>query len=109
VGGSLYSLAQQGPEAAKLALGILKGTNNTPSALLEPELNQLLFDWRQLQRWGISENKLPAGSEIRFRPLTVWEGRRSFVMTVSAALASHGLFVRIVVPNRSAQEGGSLS
>jgi PAS domain S-box-containing protein len=26
------------------------------------------FDWRQLQRWGISEARLPAGSVVRSRP-----------------------------------------
>ena len=32
-----------------------------------------MFDWRQLQRWGIDESRLPPGSEIRFRVPTVWE------------------------------------
>jgi PAS domain-containing protein len=88
VGGSLYSLEQQGPEAAKLALGILNGGTHSRASLLEPELNQLHFDWRQLQRWNIRESTLPTGSETRFRPLTVWEGHRTFVMAVSGALAS---------------------
>jgi PAS domain S-box-containing protein len=88
VGGSLYSFAQQGPEAAKLALGILKREGASQAPVLEPELNQLLFDWRQLQRWGIRESALPAGSEIRFRALTVWEGHRPFVLAVGGVLAS---------------------
>ena len=32
-----------------------------------------MFDWRQLQRWGIDEDRLPPGSIIRFRELTMWQ------------------------------------
>ena len=32
-----------------------------------------IFDWRQLQRWGINESLLPPDAEIRFRVPTVWE------------------------------------
>ena len=32
-----------------------------------------MFDWRQMQRWGISESSLPPGSTIDFREPTVWE------------------------------------
>src|SRR6185369_707463 len=32
-----------------------------------------MFDRRQLQRWGISEDRLPPGSMIQFRELTFWQ------------------------------------
>ncbi len=86
VGGSLYGLGPQGPEAAKLALEILKGSRPSRASLLEPELNQLLFDWRQLQRWGISEKSLPAGSQVQFRPLTAWEQYRWQLISIFVAL-----------------------
>ena len=88
VGGSLYSMDEQGPAAAKLAFEILSNTNPTPASLLDPDLNQLLFDWRQLHRWNINEKKLPVGSQIRFRPSGVWEQHRTFVIAVSGVLAS---------------------
>jgi len=31
------------------------------------------YDWRQLQRWGISESRLPPGSEIYFREPNAWD------------------------------------
>jgi C4-dicarboxylate-specific signal transduction histidine kinase len=31
------------------------------------------YDWRQLQRWNISESRLPPGSEVLFREPTVWQ------------------------------------
>ena len=110
VGGGLYSPAQQGPEAAKLTLKILNGTPGSRASRSAPELNQVLFDWRQLQRWGIGENRLPAGSEIRFRPLSVWEQHRAFVLTVGATLALLAVVLaRIAASDRSTQEGRALS
>jgi len=32
-----------------------------------------MFDWRQMQRWGIAESNLPPGSTVYFREPTVWE------------------------------------
>jgi PAS domain S-box-containing protein len=86
VGGSLYSMARQGPETAKLALELFNGTKPTRPSLLEPELSQLQFDWGQLQRWGIDASKLPAASQIQFRPLSVWEQYRWQLTSVSIAL-----------------------
>jgi signal transduction histidine kinase len=31
------------------------------------------YDWRQLQRWNISESRLPPGSEVLFREPTAWQ------------------------------------
>ena len=32
-----------------------------------------MFDWRQMRRWGISEDRLPPDSEIQFQQLAAWE------------------------------------
>ena len=39
-----------------------------------------------MQRWGISESRLPPGSEIHFRTLTVWEQYRWQILTTAAVL-----------------------
>jgi ABC-type uncharacterized transport system substrate-binding protein len=72
VGGSLYSLAEHGDEAARMVLQLLAGAE-PPRHLSEVSSNKILFDWRQMQRWGISEGRLPRGNEIEFRPSTTWE------------------------------------
>jgi signal transduction histidine kinase len=45
-----------------------------------------IFDWRQLQRWGISEDRLPAGSEIRFRDPSSWQQYRVPILVAWAIL-----------------------
>ena len=84
VGGSLYSLAEHGDEAARMVLQLLAGAE-PPRHLSEVFSNKVLFDWRQMQRWGISERRLPRGSEIEFRPSTTWE-RYSWQIAFASAV-----------------------
>jgi hypothetical protein len=72
VGGSLYSSGVVGAKTAKMALLLLSGTT-PPQKVVEVVGNKIAFDWRQMQRWGISEYSLPPGSEIDFRELEVWQ------------------------------------
>ena len=44
------------------------------------------YDWRQLQRWNISESRLPPGSEILFREPTVWERYSWQIASIVAVL-----------------------
>ena len=71
VGGSLYGFTAIGDETAKLVLRLLAGAV-PPQNLVEVFSNKVIFDWRQLQRWNISESRLPPGSEILFREPTIW-------------------------------------
>jgi signal transduction histidine kinase len=47
----------------------------------------LKFDARQLERWGVDERRLPAGSIVAFRDPSLWRDYRGQVLTFSAALA----------------------
>ena len=93
VGGSLYSSATQGIEAAKLVLQVLDGSERSRLPLLEVSSNKVMFDWRQMERWGISENKLPPGSEILFRNPTAWEQYRSYVLAFIAAILTQTVLI----------------
>ena len=86
VGGSVYSLSAHGAEAAKLALRVLVGPEPSGPAVSEVQTNKVMFDWRQMQRWGISELSLPAGSEIRFRDLSAWDQYRWQILATAAVL-----------------------
>ena len=39
-----------------------------------------MFDWRELRRWNISPERLPPGSVVRFRPHTLWEDHKDYVI-----------------------------
>src|SRR5215467_11972607 len=74
VGGLVVSPASIGRVAARFALRILEGEKASDIPITNSkEILRPVFDWRQLQRWGISESRLPVGSEVRFRSPTAWE------------------------------------
>ena len=39
-----------------------------------------MFDWRQLERWGISERSLPADANVLFRPESLWRQYRPYAL-----------------------------
>jgi signal transduction histidine kinase len=85
VGGPLRSAAETGQVMAAVAVRILSGEspgNIKPAPLAE---GKPTYDWRELQRWSISESRLPAGSEIAFRPLSAWQQYRWQILAATCA------------------------
>src|SRR5688572_948014 len=39
-----------------------------------------IFDWRQMQQWGIDPSALPPGADIRFREPTAWESYGFYII-----------------------------
>ena len=56
-------------------------------------IQKLLFDWRQLQRWGITESKLPAGGEIRFHELSIWEQYKTQILAITGAILAQAILI----------------
>jgi signal transduction histidine kinase len=86
VGGFILTPASVGEDAARLASRVLDGEDASTIAVTTNSVNKPIFDWRQLQRWGINESALPPGSEVRFREPTVWERYRWQITSVVGAL-----------------------
>jgi signal transduction histidine kinase len=98
VGGFLLTPASVGQDAARLASRILDGEDVSTIAATA---NKPIFDWRQLQRWGISESALPPGSEVRFREPSAWERYHwQITLTVAALLIQAGLIVGLIHEHR---------
>jgi signal transduction histidine kinase len=84
VGGRVISAVPIGEEAARLALRIIGGESPLNIPVTAGDFIKPVFDWRELNRWNISEKRLPPGSELRFRRPTLWEQYRWHVITVLA-------------------------
>jgi signal transduction histidine kinase len=94
VGGLVVSPGGIGRVAARFALRILDGENASDIPITNSEeILKPVFDWRQLQRWGISEDRLPVGSEIRFRSPTAWEQYSWQIMLIAATLVLQSLLI----------------
>jgi two-component system sensor kinase FixL len=80
VGGVMPNLEEEGRRAGKLALRIIAGERpNFDSTLAAPRAVPIV-DWRELRRWKMNANDLPAGSEVRFRPPSLWEEHKHYII-----------------------------
>ena len=59
VGGALVSWAAHGKKAGQIGLRILNGANPADIPISSEGTTLKIFDWRQLKRWGIPEDRLP--------------------------------------------------
>jgi signal transduction histidine kinase len=93
VGGPMSSVSVATRTTAEVALRILKGEK--PAAITTPVLQYgaAKYDWRQLQRWGISESRLPPGSEIYFREPTAWDKYRWQILAALALILVQGAMI----------------
>jgi len=85
IGGYSTTSQTSGSKAAEIVLKIANGARPqdipVQNAPVEP-----IFDWRELQRWGINENQLPPGSIVEFRQVTFWTQYKWRILVVTAVL-----------------------
>jgi signal transduction histidine kinase len=86
VGGPVISTEELGRKAADAAARIRSGESAGNIRMPPVQLGVPTYDWRELQRWNISEARLPPGSIVQFRQPTMWERYRWLLMAVFAAL-----------------------
>jgi signal transduction histidine kinase len=85
VGGMARLASGIGTRLGEMALQVLDGTR-AEDIPIEHVPAMPIFDWRQVQRWGIDPSLLPAGAEIRFRVPTVWELYRGYIVGAGALI-----------------------
>jgi len=96
VGGKLISGFYQGETAGKIALRVLRGesADTIPVVRFSPDRpNRYIFDYAQLQRWGIRFSALPKGSQIVNQPESFFLRHRT------ASLMAMGLSLFLIVVN----------
>ena len=87
VGGRLMSMDDLARHTADVAVRLLYGAS-PGSIRVPPQVPaQPIFDWRELQRWGIPESRLPPGSVVRYRTPSLWQEHRGTVLSATVAMA----------------------
>ncbi len=86
VGGPMHSIAETSKQTVDAAIRILGGEKPgnikiEPIGFAAPK-----YDWREMQRWGISESNLPPGSEILFREPDLWQRYRWQIALIAAVI-----------------------
>src|SRR5271165_2405876 len=93
VGGSMVTFEQIGRKAAQLGIRILAGEDAQAAARSESYRAEPMFDWHQLRRWNINEQRLPPGSIIRFKEATYWEQHYRIIITVLSLCLLEALLI----------------
>jgi PAS domain S-box-containing protein len=100
VGGRLISFEAEGNKTMELAFRILAGEYPADIPFASEDTQTYLFDWRELKRWGISEKRLPPGSVVRYKELSVWEQYRWPIVGIVSVCVIEGLLIFGLLLNR---------
>ena len=93
VGGPMLSGLALSKEAGAVAARILGGEKAGAIKIKPIEFAPPKYDWRELQRWGISESRLPPESQIYYREPSVWEKYRWQIALVWAVILMQGALI----------------
>ncbi|MGZ2368380.1 sensor histidine kinase [Ancylomarina sp. YFZ004] len=80
VGGMLTSGFDQGKLSAQIALRVINGEDINHIPHVTTGYNSLIFDYNQMQRFGIKADQLPDGSRIINLPLTFFEKNKTYLL-----------------------------
>ncbi|WP_245331085.1 sensor histidine kinase [Mesorhizobium sophorae] len=104
VGGPMSSPTEGARATADAAVRILGGEKAGDIKVPPIEFSAPKYDWRQLQRWNISESRLPPGGEVLFREPTAWERYSWQISLITAAiLLQAGLIMILLNEHRRRQ------
>ncbi len=97
VGGPMNSVAESSRLTAAVAVRILGGEKPGDIKIAPIGFSTPKFDWRQMQRWGISESRLPPGSETHFREPTAWDRYSEQIVLLFGALLFQAALIGFLI------------
>ena len=101
VGGVLYDMAAVGVAAGTMGQRILSGEQTAQIPIQTMDPNRTAFDARQLRRWSIDERRLPPGSVVLFREVTLWTQDRAAVVATVTIVAGQTIVVSLLLIQRA--------
>ena len=101
VGGAVMEFDNSGAKTGRMLLRVLRRSSDAALPPAEVEPSRFMADWRQLDRFGFSERDLPPGTEVLFRPLTVWQRYYAAILVIAAVLAAQSLLITLLLLERA--------
>src|SRR5262245_60421561 len=98
-GGLITSASLVGADTADRVARRLEG-DKPDIPIVKGSFVQPIFDWRELQRFGVDERNLPKDSEIRFRPPSYWDQYRWMAITTIAIFFTQALMISSLLIER---------
>ena len=92
VGGMMRSEISIATRVGEVTLRILEGAKPEDIPVEAARMSPI-FDWRQVQRWGIDPSLLPVASVIMFREPSVWDRYGGYIISAVALLTVQSLLI----------------
>ncbi len=100
VGGRLMTMKDDGFQAGQMGLRILQGEPPASIPVAVRTANPAVVDGRELARWRIPEDRLPADAQIRHHQKSMWEQYAAQIMTAVAVFVVQGLLIAALALHR---------
>ena len=101
-GGRLLSSELAAKKTSELALRVLRGERPEDIPITAIDVSVDALDWRQLDRWNVSEASVPAGVELRFREPGLFERYRGYILgTLALVLLQTLLIAGLLIQRRN--------
>ncbi len=100
VGGYMPTFEAIGRQAGVIVRRLLDGELPTTLHLPPVQRNDYILDWRQLRRFGIAEDSLPAGSILEFRQPSFWKTYRWHIAATFAVILLQAVFIAALLVER---------
>lgn len=108
VGGSVMDFSEDGARVGRIALRVLGRRPNEPMPASEVAATSPVVDWRELRRWGLSEARLPSGTEVLFREPTPWQRYRAVVFLTFGVIGGQSLLIGLLLLERRRRKRAQL-
>jgi hypothetical protein len=100
VGGPMHSIAESSRKTVDATIRILGGEKPgnikiEPIGFASPK-----YDWREMQRWGISESNLPRGSAVLFREPGIWAKYSWQMSLIASVILVQGILIGLLLDER---------
>jgi signal transduction histidine kinase len=100
IGGRLVTIEADGDLVARMGLRVLRGEAPAAIPIVFRQASPPIVDGRELARWNIGADRLPAETQIRYPQLSVWEAHRKGIMTAILIIVVQGLMIVGLILNR---------
>ncbi|MFG1383898.1 sensor histidine kinase [Xanthobacter versatilis] len=101
VGGWMTSFEAMGREGGAIANRLLDGQAAATLRLPQMMPSALYVDWRQIERWGIDPDAVPADAVIQFRAPGFWQTYRKEAIAVALAFLLQSLLLTALLLERN--------
>ncbi len=109
VGGMVASFAEHGRQAGEEALRVLAGGKAGVGPVTMSTASAPVVDWRLLQKWGISEDRLPPGTTVLFKPPSLWSQHKWLIIGALAVMVGQTVTIAGLVAQRGRRKRAEMS